>query len=83
MDFLQLVAFVHFPQMEKSKLVHNVLSLYLQLSKYMWVDNSRTSARQLYDALPSLLKILEDATHVMRRIFDVIPDGHSAKGEHN
>jgi hypothetical protein len=53
----------------------------LQLPKYMWVDNSRTSANQLYDALPSLVKILEDATHVMHRIFDVIPDGHSLKGE--
>lgn len=53
----------------------------LQLPKYMWVDNFRTSANQLYSALPSLMKILEDATHVMRRIFDVIPDGHSLKGE--
>jgi hypothetical protein len=63
------------------QLRHFFVSSSLQLPKYMWVDNSRTSANQLYDALPSLMKILEDATHVMRRVFDVILDGHSLKGE--
>eukprot|EP00243_Klebsormidium_subtile_P008236 TRINITY_DN3852_c0_g3_i2.p1 TRINITY_DN3852_c0_g3~~TRINITY_DN3852_c0_g3_i2.p1 ORF type:complete len:563 (+),score=97.89 TRINITY_DN3852_c0_g3_i2:62-1750(+) len=52
-----------------------------QLPKYMWVDNSRTVAAQLYDTIPSLSRVLEDATHVMRRIFEVIPDAHSLKAD--
>lgn len=52
----------------------------LQLPKFMWVDNSRTVAAQLYDVIPSLSKVLEDATHDMRRVFEIIPDAHSLKG---
>ncbi|GAQ87318.1 acetamidase/formamidase [Klebsormidium nitens] len=50
-----------------------------QLPKFMWVDNSRTVAAQLYNAIPSLSRVLEDATHVMRRVFEAIPDAHSLK----
>lgn len=47
----------------------------------MWVDNSRTIAAQLFDAIPSLSKVLEDATHVLGRIFELIPDAHLCKGK--
>jgi hypothetical protein len=63
-----------------SQLKTGILFL-LQLPKYMWVDNSRTVAAQLYDTIPSLSRVLEDATHVMRRVFETIPDAHSLKGE--
>ncbi|GAQ92967.1 hypothetical protein KFL_012280010 [Klebsormidium nitens] len=52
-----------------------------QLPKFMWVDNSRTVAAQLYGAIPSLSWVLEDATHVMRRVFETIPDAHSLKAD--
>ncbi|GAQ84142.1 hypothetical protein KFL_001770280 [Klebsormidium nitens] len=52
-----------------------------QLPKFMWVDNSRTVAAQLYGAIPSLSRVLEDATHVLRRVFETIPDAHSLKAD--
>ncbi|GAQ93224.1 hypothetical protein KFL_013720010, partial [Klebsormidium nitens] len=65
--------------------VQDVLKRYadlgFQLPKYMWVDNSRTVAAQLYETIPSLSRVLEDATHVMRRIFETIPDAHSLKAD--
>ncbi|GAQ90322.1 hypothetical protein KFL_006270040 [Klebsormidium nitens] len=52
-----------------------------QLPTFMWVDNSRTVGAQLSNAIPSLSRVLEDATHVLRRIFELIPDAHSCKAD--
>lgn len=56
------------------------LFICVQLPRFMWVDNSRTVGAQLCGAIPSLSKVLEDGTHVLRRIFELIPDAHSCKG---
>jgi hypothetical protein len=36
--------------------------IFMQNPKLMWVDNTKTCAAQLYNAFPSLLKVLEDPT---------------------
>jgi len=48
----------------------------MQLPEYMWVDDTSQMENSMKKAFPSLQKVLEDATHGMRRYARTFPDGH-------
>ena len=56
--------------------LYPLLSLIVQLPEFMWVDDTAHMESAMKKAFPSVQKVLEDATHGMRRYARTFPDGH-------
>lgn len=54
---------------------------WLQRLRFVYVDSTPTMAAIIYTALLATERVLEDGTHVMRRIMRVIQPGHPCNRE--
>ena len=53
----------------------------LQGPEYIWVDNSDQSGQILQGIFPTVKRVLEDSTHLMRRYMRTLTPGHPLNRE--
>jgi hypothetical protein len=86
-DYCEIVALAYVDSTAMSEVSSLLGDLYrvweankLPLPEYVWVDDSRAMEPVIRKMLPGIKKVLEDSTHVLRRIARSLPEAHSLQG---
>ena len=79
-DFLQINFSIDASQIADCSHINNQ-DVTLQGPEYIWVDNSDQSGQILQSIFPSVKRVLEDSTHLMRRYMRTLTPGHPLNRE--
>lgn len=67
--------------LEYKSVAISVIDMPLQGPEFIWVDNSDQSGQILQGIFPTVKRVLEDSTHLMRRYMRTLTPGHPLNRE--